>query len=118
MATTYRYAWLAVLDGDGRRKLNDVLLSMDDVNPALTRQNAPGAVWMIGPPAFGPTTSARLSTSALSENIGQDPDIEVVMVSVPGDEKTMRDWIDTPEGRSLRANALSIQPWVYSATTA
>ena len=37
MTTTYRYAWLAVLDGNGRRKLNEDLLSMDDVNPALTQ---------------------------------------------------------------------------------
>ena len=112
MATTYRYAWLAVLDGNGRRKLNEDLLDMDDANPSLMQQHAPGTVWVLGPP----DGVARLSTSALSENIGRDPDIEVVMVGIPGSEQEMRDWIETPQGRTLRSHALSVQPWVYSAS--
>lgn len=114
MATTYRYAWLAVLDGDGRRKLNEELLAMDDANPALTQQHAPGSVWMINPPNGEP----RLATTALSENIGRDPDIEVLMVGIPGSEQALRDWIETPQGRTLRSHALSVQPWVYSAAIA
>ena len=62
MTTTYRYAWLAVLDGNGRRKLNDELLNMDDVNPALTQQNTPGAVWTI----FWDNSPARVRFSARS----------------------------------------------------
>ena|SRR5438876_9481239 len=114
MATTYRYAWLAVLDGKGRKNLNDQLLEIEGVNPALTQQNAPGAVWIIN----WDNAPARLATTALSGNVGKDADIEVVMVSVQGDEKKMRDWIDTPQGQCLRSHALSVQPWVYSATTA
>jgi len=112
MTTTYRYAWLAVLDGNGRKKLNDDLLNMDDINPALTQQNTPGAVWTIQWEA----SSARLATSALSHNIGNNPDIEVVLVSIPGSEDAMKNWIDTPQGQTLRSHALSIQPWVYSAS--
>ena len=112
MATTYRYAWLAVLNGDGRRKLNEELLEMDDANPALTQQHAPGSVWVLSPP----DGVARLSTSALSGNIGRDPDIEVVMVGIPGPEEAMREWIESPQGRTLRSHALSVQPWVYSAS--
>ena len=114
MTTTYRYAWLAVLDGNGRRKLNEELLDMDDANPALTAQHAPGTVWMLDPP----DGVARLSTSALSDNIGRDPDIEVLLVGIPGSEQAMRDWIETPQGRTLRSHALSVQPWVYSASIA
>lgn len=114
MATTYRYAWLAVLDGNGRKKLNDDLLSMDDVDPALTQQNTPGAMWTI----YWDNSPARLSTSALSGNVGKDQDIEVLMVSIKGNEQNMREWIDTPEGRILTSHALSVQPWVYSASTA
>jgi hypothetical protein len=114
MATTYRYAWLAVLDGNGRKKLNEELLSMDDVNPALTQQNTPGAMWTI----YWDNSPARLATSALSGNIGKDQDIEVLMVSVQGGENDMREWIESPQGRTLRSHALSVQPWVYSATTA
>ena len=114
MATTYRYAWLAVLDGNGRKKLNEELLTMEGASPALTQQHAPGAIWMINPPDGGP----RLATSALSENIGKDPDIEVLMVGIPGPEQAMRDWIDSPQGRTLRSHALAVQPWVYSAATA
>jgi hypothetical protein len=112
MTTTYRYAWLAVLDGSGRKKLNDELLAMDDVDPALTQQNTPGAVWTL----FWDNAPARLATTALSPNIGRNPDIEVVLVSIPGDEEVMKDWIDTPQGQMLRNHALSIQPWVYSAS--
>lgn len=114
MATTYRYAWLAVLDGEGRRKLNEELLAMDDANPALTQQHAPGSVWMINPPDGGP----RLATTALSGNIGKDPDIEVLMVGIPGSEQTLHEWIESPQGRTLRSHALSVQPWVYTAATA
>ena len=113
MTTTYRYAWLAVLDGNGRKKLNDELLNMDDVNPALTQQNTPGAIWTV----FWDNSPARLATTALSPNIGNNPDIEVVLVSIPGDEEVMKDWIGTPQGQMLRNHALSIQPWVYSAST-
>src|SRR5439155_11111000 len=81
MATTYRYAWLAVLDGKGRKNLNDQLLEIEGVNPALTQQNAPGAVWIIN----WDNAPARLATTALSGNVGKDADIEVVMVSVQGD---------------------------------
>jgi hypothetical protein len=112
MTTTYRYAWLAVLDGNGRKKLNEDLLAMDDVNPALTQQNTPGSVWTI----YWDNTPARLSTTALSPNIGNDPDIEVVLVGIPGTEDAMKDWIETPQGRTLRSHALSVQPWVYSAS--
>jgi hypothetical protein len=112
MATTYRYAWLAVLDGKGRKNLTEDLLGMDDVNPALTQQNTPGAVFVIN---FD-NSSTRLSTTALSHNIGKDPDIEVVMVGIPGDEDMMKSWIETPQGRTLRSHALSVQPWVYSAS--
>jgi hypothetical protein len=112
MTTTYRYAWLAVLDGQGRKKLNDDLLAMDDVNPALTQQNTPGAIWTIS----WDNSPTRLATSALSPNIGRDPDIEVVMVSIPGTEDAMKELIDTPEGQTLRMHALSVQPWVYSAS--
>jgi hypothetical protein len=112
MTTTYRYAWLAVLDGDGRRKLTEDLLGMEDVNPALTQQNTPGAVFIINWDA-SPT---RLATTALSRNIGKDPDIEVVMVGITGDEDTMKEWIDSPQGKTLRSHALSVQPWVYSAS--
>jgi hypothetical protein len=112
MTTTYRYAWLAVLDGDGRRKLNEELLDMDDVNPALTQQNTPGVIWVVTWDA-SPT---RLATTALSRNIGTDPDIEVVLVGIPGSEETMKEWIDSPQGRTLRSHALSVQPWVYSAS--
>jgi hypothetical protein len=114
MATTYRYAWLAVLDGNGRRKLNDDLLAMDEFDPALTQQNTPGAVWTI----FWDNSPARLATTAVGVNVGRDPDIEVLMVSVQGDERNLHDWIDSPQGRTLRSHALSVQPWVYSATTA
>jgi len=114
MATTYRYAWLAVLDGNGRKKLNEELLSMDDVNPALTQQNTPGAVWIV----YWDNAPARLATTALGGNFGRDQDIEVLMVSVQGDEKKLHDWIDSPQGRTLKSHALSVQPWVYSATTA
>jgi hypothetical protein len=112
MATTYRYAWLAVLDGNGRKNLNDELLNMDDVNPALTQQNNPGSVWTIN----WDNSGTRLATTALSHNIGKDPDIEVVLVGIPGDEDTMKDWIESPQGRTLRSHALSVQPWVYSAS--
>src|SRR5258708_31726959 len=98
MATTYRYAWLAVLDGNGRRKFTEDLLDMDDVNPALTQQNVTGAIWTIN----WDSSSARLATTALSPNIGKDPDIEVVLVSIPGDEETMKGWIETPQGQTLR----------------
>jgi hypothetical protein len=114
MATTYRYAWLAVLNGKGRKNLNDQLLEIEEVNPALTQQNAPGAIWIIE----WDNAPARLATTALSGNIGKDQDIEVVIVSVQGDEKKMRDWIETPQGKCLRSHALSVQPWVYSAMTA
>ena|SRR5687768_649187 len=114
MATTYRYAWLAVLDGKGRKNLDEEILALDDAHPALTQQNQPGGVWVI----HWDNSPARLATTALSGNIGRDPDIEVVMVSIQGDERNMRDWINTPQGRSLKSNALSVQPWVYSATTA
>jgi hypothetical protein len=112
MATTYRYAWLAVLDGNGRKNLNEDLLNMDDVNPALTQQNTPGAIWVIN----WDSSAARLATTALSHNIGKDPDIEVVLVSIPGSEDTMKEWIDSPQGKTLRSHALSVQPWVYSAS--
>jgi hypothetical protein len=112
MATTYRYAWLAVLDGNGRRKLNEDLLDMDDVNPALAQQNTPGSIWVFN----FESSDARLTTTALSQNIGKDPDIEVVLVGIPGTEDTMREWIDSPQGKTLRAHALSVQPWVYSAS--
>jgi hypothetical protein len=112
MTTTYRYAWLAVLDGDGRRKLNEDLLDMDDVNPALTQQNTPGVIWVVTWDA----SATRLATTALSRNIGTDPDIEVVLVGIPGTEETMKEWIDSPQGRTLRSHALSVQPWVYSAS--
>ncbi len=114
MATTYRYAWLAVLDGKGRKNLNDQLLDIEDAHPGLTQQNQPGAVWIVN----WDNAPARLATTALGGNIGTDQDIEVLVVSVQGDEKRMRDWIDTPQGKCLRSHALSIQPWVYSATTA
>ena len=114
MATTYRYAWLAVLDGHGRRKLTEELLDLDEVNPALTQQNTPGAMWTI----FWDNSPARLAATALSGNLGRDQDIEVLMVGIPGGEEAMRDWIETPQGRTLRSHALSVQPWVYSATTA
>jgi len=114
MATTYRYAWLAVLDSKGRKNLNDDLLDLDDAHPALMQQSQPGAVWVIN----WDNAPARLATTALSINVGKDPNIEVVMVSVQGDEKKMRDWIDTPQGQCLRSHALSVQPWVYSATSA
>ena len=112
MTTTYRYAWLAVLDGQGRKKLNDELLTMDDVDPALTQQNTPGAIWTV----YWDNSPARLATTALSPNIGNNPDIEVVLVSIPGTEDTMKEWIESPQGRTLRSHALSIQPWVYSAS--
>jgi hypothetical protein len=114
MTTTYRYAWLAVLDSKGRKNLNDELLDLDDAHPALMQQSQPGAVWVIQ----WDNAPARLATTALSRNIGKDQDIEVVVVSVQGDENKMRDWIDTPQGKCLRSHALSVQPWVYSATTA
>src|SRR5258706_2932616 len=114
MATSYQYAGLDVLDGNGRGNLNEELLDMDDANPALTAQHAPGTVGMVAPP----DGVARLSTSALSDNIGRDPDIEVLMVGIPGSEQAMRDWIETPQGRTLRSHALSVQPWVYSASIA
>ena len=113
MTTTYRYAWLAVLDGNGRKKLNDELLDMDDVNPALAQQDQPGSVWTV----FWDNSPARLAASALSGNIGKDPDIEVVMVGIPGTEDAMKAWIDSPQGRTLRSHALSVQPWVYTAST-
>jgi hypothetical protein len=113
MTTTYRYAWLAVLDGSGRKKLNDELLDMDDVNPALTQQNTPGSVWTV----FWDNSPARLATTALSGNIGRDPDIEVVMVGIPGTEEAMNEWISSPQGQLLRNHALSVQPWVYTAST-
>ena len=112
MATTYRYAWLAVLDGSGRRKLTEDLLNMDDVNPALTQQNNPGAVWTIN----WDNSPTRIAATALSDNIGNDADIEVVLVSIPGTEDTMKEWIDSPQGKTLRTHALSVQPWVYSAS--
>ena len=112
MATTYRYAWLAVLDGNGRKKLNEDLLDMDDVNPALAQQNTPGTIWVFN----WDSSAARLTTTALSHNIGKDPDIEVVLVGIPGTEDTMKEWIDSPQGKTLRAHALSVQPWVYSAS--
>jgi hypothetical protein len=112
MATTYRYAWLAVLDGNGRRNLTEDLLNMDDVNPALTQQNTPSAIWVLS----WESADARLATTALSHNIGKDPDIEVVLVSIPGTEDTMKEWIDSPQGKTLRSHALSVQPWVYSAS--
>ena len=111
MTTTYRYAWLAVLDGNGRKKLNQDLLDMDDVNPALTQQNTPGAIWTV----YWDNSPARLATTALSPNIGNNPDIEVVLVSIPGTEDAMKEWIDT-QGQTLRSHALSVQPWVYSAS--
>jgi hypothetical protein len=111
MATTYRYAWLAVLDGKGRKNLNEDLLTMDDVDPALTQQNTPGSVWTI----VWNSTTTRIAATALGDNVGQDPDIEVVMVGIPGSEETMRQWIDSPQGQTLRNHALSVQPWVYSA---
>jgi hypothetical protein len=112
MATTYRYAWLAVLDGNGRKKLTEELLNMDDVNPALTQQNTPGVIWTIN----WDNSPTRLSTTALSRNIGNDPDIEVVLVGIPGTEDMMKEWIDSPQGKTLRSHALSVQPWVYSAS--
>ena len=112
MTTTYRYAWLAVLDGNGRKKLNQDLLDMDDVNPALTQQNTPGAIWTV----YWDNSPARLATTALSPNIGNNPDIEVVLVSIPGTEDAMKEWIDTPQGQTLRSHALSVQPWVYTAS--
>ena len=112
MTTTYRYAWLAVLDGNGRKKMNDELLNMDDVNPSLTQQNMPGAIWTI----MWDNSPTRLATTALSPNIGKDPDIEVVMVSIPGTEDAMKEWIESPQGRTLRSHALSVQPWVYTAS--
>jgi hypothetical protein len=112
MTTTYRYAWLAVLDGNGRKKLNDELLCMDDVNPALTQQNAPGAIFTIN----WDNAPTRIAASALSANVGQNPDIEVVLVSIDGTEDVMKDWIKTPQGQTLRSHALSVQPWVYSAS--
>ena len=112
MTTTYRYAWLAVLDGSGRKKLNDELLDMDDVNPALMQQNTPGSIWTI----FWDNSPARLATTALSGNIGRDPDIEVVMVGIPGTEDAMNEWIASPQGQLLRNHALSVQPWVYTAS--
>jgi len=114
MATTYRYAWLAVLDGNGRKKLDEELLAMNDANPALTQQHTPGSVWMLSAPDELP----RLATTAIDRNIGRDPDIEVVMVGIPGSEQAMRDWIESPQGRTLRSHALSVQPWVYSASFA
>jgi hypothetical protein len=86
---------------------------MDDVNPALTQQNTPGAIWTI----FWDNSPARLATTALSPNIGKDPDIEVVLVSIPGTKDAMDEWIESPQGRTLRSHALSVQPWVYSAST-
>ena len=112
MTTTYRYAWLAVLDANGRKRLNDELLDMDDVNPALTQQNTPGAIWTIA----WDNSPARLATTPLSPNIGNNPDIEVVLVSIPGNEAVTKEWIGTPQGRMLRNHALSVQPWVYSAS--
>jgi len=112
MSTTYRYAWLAVLDGEGRRKLNEELLELDEVDPALAQQDQPGAMWTI----YYDNTPTRLSTSVLGRNVGRDADIEVVMVGVPGPEHQLQEWIESPQGRSLRAHALSIQPWVYSAS--
>src|SRR5437763_13684155 len=112
IATTYRYAWLAVLDSKGRKKLDEELLDMEDAHPALTQQNQPGAIWVI----VWDNAPARLATTTLGDNIGNDRDIEVLMVSVQGDENKMRDWIDTPQGKSLKSHALSVQPWVDSAT--
>ena len=63
-----------------------------------------------------PNSPARLATTALSPNIGNNPDIEVVMVSIPGTEDAMKEWIDSPQGQTLRSHALSIQPWVYTAS--
>ena len=114
MTTTYRYAWLAVLDGKGRKNLNEDLLSMDEAHPALTQQNQPGAIWVI----YWDNSPARLATTALSGNLGRDQDIEVVMVGIQGTEENMKNWIDSPQGRSLKSHALAVQPWVYSATTA
>ena len=114
MATTYRYAWLAVLDGEGRRKLNEELMELDEVSPALAQQEQPGAIWVVS----WDSSPARIAATALSRNIGRDDDIEVVMVGIPGPEDKLREWIETPQGRSLRTHALSVQPWVYSATTA
>jgi hypothetical protein len=85
---------------------------MEDVNPALTQQNTPGAVWTI----YWDNSPARLAATALSNNIGQNPDIEVVMVSIPGTEDAMNDWIESPQGQTLRSHALSVQPWVYTAS--
>ncbi len=85
MTTTYRYAWLAVLDGNGRKRLNEDLLDMDEVNPALTQQNTPGAIWTVS----WDNSPTRLATTALSPNIGRDPDIEVVMVSIPGPDASL-----------------------------
>jgi len=112
MATTYRYAWLAVLDGNGRKNLTEDLLNMKDVNPALTQQNTPGVVWTIN----WDNSPTRIAATALSRNIGNDSDIEVVLVGIPGTEDTMKEWIDSPQGKTLRSHALSVQPWVYSAS--
>jgi hypothetical protein len=114
MTTTYRYAWLAVLDGNGRKRLNEDLLAMEEFDASLTQQNTPGAIWTV----FWDDAPARLATTALGGNVGRDQDIEVLMVSVQGDEKKLREWIDTPQGNALRSHALSVQPWVYSASTA
>ena len=85
---------------------------MDDVNPALTQQNTPGAIWTIN----WDNSPTRIAATALSHNIGKDSDIEVVLVSIPGTEDTMKEWIDSPQGKTLRSHALSVQPWVYSAS--
>lgn len=113
MNTTYRYAWLAVLDGEGRRRLNEALLDLDEVDPALAQQEQPGAIWTV----LWDDAPTRLATNALGRNVGRDLDIEVLLVGVAGAEQRLHEWIETPQGRSLRANALSVQPWVYSATT-
>src|SRR5205814_4710940 len=104
MATTYRYAWLAVLDGKGRKNLNEELLEIENAHPALTQQNQPGAVWII----TWDNAPARLATNALGGNMGKDEDIEVLMVSVQGDEKRMRYGSDKAPGQLLMCPALSL----------
>ncbi len=113
MNTTYRYAWLAVLDGEGRRRLNEELLDLDGVDPALMQRDQPGAIWVV----LWDSSPTRLAASALGRNVGRDLDIEVLVVGSPGTQERLHEWIETPQGRSLRGNALSVQPWVYSATT-
>ena len=103
--TTYRYAWIAVLDTGSLEKLQKETLAEGIAPPAETLL-APLSVYIID----WQNVEVRLHMSALASVAGTDPTLRLMICGPKGDEAAVRDWLaNKPYGQKLKAMAKHLE---------